>query len=172
MTTKLITALRTTANALEHGTFFYRWDSTSNCNCGALFCALSGVSSSDLCARIPSSLTGTKASWTTLVGQHCPITGIPNQALFRELFEHGLTQRDIVNLEYLEDAQVVARIPANDIIRASKIRGWFKRKVRQKLDYENKAHVVLYMRAWADLLTEEGAMDVVEPTREPQTAMA
>lgn len=44
MKTKLITGLRTAANALEQGTFYYTWAQRSSCNCGSLFCALTGKS--------------------------------------------------------------------------------------------------------------------------------
>src|ERR1051325_10387581 len=43
------------------------------------------------------------------------------------------------------------------------------KKDRDKLDYQNKKYVIAYMRAWADLLTEEGAMDVAEPAEVQHT---
>jgi hypothetical protein len=175
MKTKLITALRTAATALEDGTFFYKWTKQSCCNCGVLFCALTGKSAAELDDEIPELIEGGNATWKMLVGQHCPITGIPTQKLFRELLSYGLTQKDMVNLEYLSDSKVIARMKQEEPIRKEPQaqRKWYQlrapklnaemKKDRDKLDYQNKKYVIAYMRAWADLLTEEGAMDVAEP---------
>lgn len=155
MKTKLITALRTTANALEQGTFDYEWNNRARCNCGALFCSLTGRSAAELKRDMPDPMYGGTATWKILVGQHCPITGMPSEGLFREIYGHGLTQSDIVHLEFLSDPKVRERMDNK-----SKLR-WFGFK--PKTDHQDPAHVAAYMRAWADLLTEQGAMDVVEP---------
>jgi len=172
MKTKLITALRTAATAMENGTFYYEWNVPSCCNCGSLFCALTGKSAAELRAEIPKRIDKDEiGSWENLIGQHCPITGLPTQKLFRELFSYGLTQVDMTNLEYLRDAKVIARMNLNESVREEipARRKWYQmrtaaptvlvKNVRVKLDHENKEHVIAYMRAWADLLTEEGAMD-------------
>lgn len=173
MRTKLITALRATANALEQETFDYKWAEPSRCNCGALFCALTGKSA--VLLNVPNPKDGKYADWKKRVGQFCPITGIPEHELFKELFGYGLTQVDIINLEYLADPSVLARI--NLPIRVSKKKWWQRQTVQtnytEKVDYTNKEHVIAYMRAWADLLTEKGQMDGTrnnQPTVEQQLA--
>lgn len=178
MKTKLITALRTAASAIEAGTFNYRWDRTAQCNCGSLFCALTGKSAAEL--TVPPALVKEKdygPTWTVLVGQYCPITGMPTQALFKELFSYGLTQQDIVNLEYLNDPKVKARMNFHALVGNEpppelpkrKWYQWRKPATAQqklKLYYNNKHHVAAYMRAWADLLQEEGAQDVATKTEQ------
>lgn len=185
MKTKLITALRTTASAIEAGTFNYDWTKLAQCNCGSLFCALTGKSAAELKTKCPPQLsekhTGT---WKQLAGLHCPITGMPTQELFKELLSYGLTPQDIVNLEYLEDPRVKARMNLQklegneppDPLPPTK-RKWYQRLSRAvvaastpkpKLYYNNKNHVAAYMRAWADLLKEEGAMDAA-PSTTPET---
>lgn len=168
MKTKLITALRSTATALEDGTFHYSWRDQANCNCGSLFCALTGKSAADL--EVPEALLGANPTWETIIGQYCPITGMPTHELFRELFGYGLTQKDMINLEYLRDPKVIARINLKEVPARQR---WYqprtpKPNVREKLDCENKEHVIAYMRAWADLLTGEGALDVA--TKETEHA--
>lgn len=160
---------------MEEGTFYYEWSEPSCCNCGSLFCALTGKSAAELRAEVPDAIDGKGATWEELIGQHCPITGMPTQKLFRELFGYGLTQKDMINLEYLRDSKVIARIDLNESVREEipARRKWYQlrtpaptvlvKNVRVKLDHENKEHVIAYMRAWADLLTEEGAMDVAAP---------
>lgn len=176
MKTKLITALRTAASAMEEGTFYYEWSEPSCCNCGSLFCALTGKSAADLQSEIPETINDSEsATWKTLIGQHCPITGMPTQKLFRELFGYGLTQKDMLNLEYLSDRKVIARMNLHEIkqVEIPTNRKWYQRNPLPKnfrtenvpvlVNYQNKAHVIAYMIAWADLLTEEGAMDVAAP---------
>lgn len=165
MKTKLITALRTTATALENDTFFYEWQQPSMCNCGSLLCSLTGMSADQLKARIPAPVSGTSYAWTHLAGQYCPITGMPEQELFRKIMGYGLTVKDIVSLEYLENERVISRM---NITEEKRTGIWpFRRTITTKveeLDHKNKEHVIAYMRAWADLLTEEGALDI--PTSE------
>lgn len=171
MKNKLITGLRVAASAIENRTFHYEWREQSSCNCGSLFCALTGKSAVELSHMIPKSIRNTNATWETLAGQHCPITGMPTQKLFRELFGYGLILQDVVNLEYLRDPKVIARMNLSETVREEiqTKRKWYQREmpkptaiiknVRVKLDHENKEHVIAYMRAWADLLVEEGALD-------------
>lgn len=159
MKTKLITALRATANALEQGTFYYEWKWPQCCNCGSLFCALTGMSASELREAIPSCAKGIDVTWKNTTGQHCPITGI--------------TQKDIIDLEYLRNPEVVKRMGLKPTTKTTHMVWlWKKRKIKTvippKVNHTHRAHVIAYMRAWADLLTEEGAMDVPAQQTEPE----
>jgi len=129
--TKLITALRMTAKAIENKTFNYGFYRANTCNCGALVCALKGITPDDL--HIPGA-----GYWSARVSKFCPISGIPTHELFRELIGYGLTPESIVHLENLSDPEVLARMP--------KLLFGYRRSSRKS--------VVLYMRTWADLLTE------------------
>lgn len=151
MKTKLITALRIAAGALENKTFDYRWNRCHMCNCGSLFCALTGKSPEELSEMIPN--IGLQfRTWETLVGQHCPIAGIPTNKLFAELLGYGLSQLDIINLENLSDPKILAAMP--------------KRKFWQfGPNHKNSKDVIEYMRAWANLLVEEGRMDTAMPQK-------
>lgn len=153
MKAKLITALRITANALEQGTFDYSWDKRNKCNCGSLFCALTGRTPYKL-SMISPTITGKKAyTWANLVGEHCPIAGITKDKLFLQLQSYGLSPNDIVDLEYLKGNAVAQRMISK--------RPWYKRH-RKLIDHSNKYHAAEYMRAWAEILTEEGKQDHVE----------
>jgi hypothetical protein len=66
-----------------------------------------------------------------------------------ELFSYGLTQQDIVNLEYMYDERVKKRMRRN--------RPWYARWI--PINHESRMDTVRYMRAWADLLQEEGQLD-------------
>lgn len=85
-----------------------------------------------------------------MAGYHCPITGIPTHALFKELFSYGLTQVEIKDLEYLSNEKVLAKLGV------------------EKLRHNNQEDLIKYLYAWANLLVEEGQMDgKAGPTVEP-----
>lgn len=75
-------------------------------------------------------------TWQNVIGFYCPVTGIPNNELFRQLFQCGLNQRDLINLEYLDDREVLTRM-------AAKRRKLFPRKIK----YDYPEDVTDYMRA-------------------------
>lgn len=149
MKTKLITALRITANAIRNGTFPYKWIEQSSCNCGALFCTLTGKSPVEMTHLIPKAMKNADPTWSILAGQYCSVTGLPKHSLFKELFGYGLTIQDIYDLEYLKNAKVVDRVMA----KKSRWNRIFD------LSHVNKHDVADYMTAWADILTEEGQLD-------------
>jgi hypothetical protein len=173
MNTKLITALRTAANALESGMFQYSWANQAQCNCGSLFCALTGKAPADLKNQIPKCLnTSDNRTWTVLAGQYCPIAGIPTHELFKEVLSYGLTPQDIRDLEYLRNKAVVARMVITPETPPPRARGWWRLIVKKspaptsvEISYTNPRHVAAYMRAWAELLQEQGAMDVVSQSQ-------
>lgn len=149
MKTKLITALRATATALETMSFHYDWKKRTSCNCGSLFCALTGKSQSEL--PLPpeprKTILNQGPTWTESAGFYCPVTGKPNHELFVDLMGYGLLPCDIYNLEYLHDDKVLAKLGV------------------KKLNHTDRLDVIRYMRAWADLLTNEG-QDNIAPVPE------
>lgn len=131
----------------------------------------SGVSAAGLRTRLDKELGKLDGhTWTTIVGQVCPVTGTPNHDLFKTLYSYGLTALEIKQLEALDNPQVLERIPVEygpqgfwDLI--------FRRDPKVvEIERDNPKHLVRYLRAWADLLTEQGADDVVDPRKEPVTA--
>lgn len=160
MNTKLITALRMSANALEQGTIYYDWHKPYCCNCGVLFCALTGKSPVDLGAIRPRPIAGDSSTWQVLIGQYCPISGIPTHSLFKELFSYGLTQKDMVDLEFMRNPKVLARMkPRTETVRRWR-NLWAPVEV-PVIRYDSKVDLISYMRAWADILTEDGRQDQV-----------
>jgi len=110
MRTKLITALRLTAKAIEIGTFGYNWKKTDSCNCGALACTLTGMSAWQMRVAICDSMGDAGATWKEKVGRYCPITGMPANWILQVMCKAGMTPQDIVDLEYLRNPEVLKRI--------------------------------------------------------------
>jgi hypothetical protein len=201
MKTKLITALRTAATALENGTFAYDWSQPHSCNCGVIASVLTHQSSKKLQSQVPDI---PKPSWERIVQHHCPVTGLSENFVIRSMQEAGMTPLDIVQLEKLSNPKVVERMRLTRKITQSRQVGertetrmkqvpqsfWqrltcqpiVKREVSRQvpvMEYseveqpisptkDNKSHTIAYMRAWAELLTEEGQEDVAA---QPQSTL-
>jgi len=201
MKTKLITALRTAAKALEDGTFAYNWKYPQSCNCGIIASTLMNKSISQLeqdLHRIELPKGGgikTTHTWRNIISHHCPVTGLSTNSIIRSMQEAGMTQSDIVQLEDLSNPEVLKRmnlgtkpefkitgqklVPQKEPIPRS-FWQWLTRRPVQYREFEvaenvfghvdipvtpkreKKEHTILYMRAWADLLTEQGKEDCVE----------
>lgn len=171
MKTKLITALRLAATAIETRSFAYDYARNTTCNCGVLYCAIAGKSAEDLRLKLPR--VGNPTNWRKLAGEHCPITGVPTNEIFRTLTETGLTAQDIGELEECGNEKVLSRLNVK-LAPAPKnmLEKWLNRmgKNRTFAHYRDRDFVVKYMRAWADLLVEDGRLDVISPSKELQTA--
>lgn len=168
MKTKLITALRQAADAIEEGAFPYDFEKCQLCNCGSVICSLKGISPKELNAVIPK--IGRRAEWSERAGELCPISGMPTETLFAELYGYGLTPRDIVHLENLSDPRVLVRMETRTLRRNH----WFFRlfgiepvveTTPAKLNRDHPKHAVAYMRAWAGLLEEEEPLTPEESAR-------
>ncbi len=142
MKTKLITALKTSAKALESGQFPYDWHEQTACNCGVVICAITGRAPINLLAKRDEELISGK-TWRNFAGTVCPITGVPEHELFKQLFQAGFLPSDIHHLEFLSDKKILTR-------------AGFK-----SMNHKKKEALILYLRAWAELLIEEGAADSV-----------
>ncbi len=169
MKTKLITALRTCAKALEQGTFDYKWERPESCNCGILACSIMGKSIAEMATDLePMRKQVTQPNWRFLVGRFCPVTGIPQNEIFKALFEAGLSQSDIIELEELSNKKVLSRMTMQKAYKIETIKPSIfdaflgKKETVKKTEvnyYSSKENTIAYMRAWADILTEEGRLD-------------
>lgn len=129
---QLIDLLRRTASRLEGGAP-YQWGHLGACNCGHLAQEVTALSADELMRRAK----GHAAEWNELVVDTCRDSGLPFEWVIDQLMARGLEREDLAKLEYLSDRRVLARIPLE------------RRRVMQR---QNREDVVLYMRAWAELL--------------------
>src|ERR1044071_2387898 len=105
-TTALITGLRTAAASLRSGSF-YAWGHHGACNCGHLLQATTKLTKEEI---VTWAHTGT-GEWTELAQEACSVSNVPVNLLIAKLQQLGLTPSDIHNLEYLEDREVLNRLP-------------------------------------------------------------
>jgi hypothetical protein len=131
--TALIEGLRTAAAGLVNGNY-YAWGHHGACNCGHLLQATTQLTKEEI---VRYAHTGT-GEWTELAQESCEVTGAPINLLLKKLQQLGLTPTDIHNIEYLEDRDVLNRLPGGF--------RWLKRNVRE--------HVVMYFETMANMLEE------------------
>ena len=133
-TIALIEGLRKAAAGLVNGNY-YAWGHHGACNCGHLLQATTQLSKEEI---ITYAHTGI-GEWTELAQETCPVTDAPINLLLIKLQQLGLTPTDVHNIEYLEDREVLNRLPGGF--------RWLKRNVRE--------HVVLYFDTMANWLEEK-----------------
>ena len=131
---QLIDALRETARRLKNGAH-YAWGHHGSCNCGNLLQTVTDLSSREI---LMYSREGT-GEWTELAQEFCGVTDAPVDLLIGKLQKLGLTPSDIHCIEYLQDKQVLDRLPGGF--------RWLHRNVRED--------VILYMETMAEMLEEK-----------------
>lgn len=136
----LINALQTTADNLEHGAP-YQWGHMGSCNCGNLAQTITGYTKQEIHAQAMQKY----GDWNTQIQSYCPISGLHIDQIVRIMLEQGLTTSDLQHLERLSDPEILAQLPAQN----------------RNLKHNNKQHVVLYLRTWADMLHEKLVHDLV-----------
>jgi hypothetical protein len=132
--TFLINALRETARRLEAGAD-YAWGNHGSCNCGNLLQVITAMNRTEI-LRLAHTGIG---EWTELAEDYCGVSNIPVDQLIGHLMEAGLTPVDIHNIEYLEDREVLERLPGGF--------RWLQRNER--------ADVIVYLDTMADILEEK-----------------
>lgn len=131
---QLVADLRETAKRLKEGAH-YAWGSHGSCNCGNLLQVVTTLTKEEILKYAHTGI----GEWTELAEDYCGITDAPFSLMIYKLQQLGLTPTDIHNLEYLEDREVLNRLPGGF--------RWLKRNKRED--------VILYFEAFANLLEEK-----------------
>jgi hypothetical protein len=140
-TLELVSALRTTAARLSDATrATYKWSHFGQCNCGNLAQTVTRLTPKE----VYEAAFARAGDWGEQALEFCPTSGYPIDYVLARLFELGLEQGDVRHLERLSDDRVLKRLGI------------------PFLAHNQRENVVLYMRAWADLLEDalrkEGAL--------------
>lgn len=134
MNPDLLALLARTADRLERDTT-YQWGHMGQCNCGHLAQSITGLTG----AEIHASALVREGDWEEQANRYCPTSGLLIDTILATMFNLGLTRDDVRHLEKLSDPNVLRRLR----------RGYLQRNRRED--------VVLYLRAWRDLLAEKAA---------------
>jgi len=139
---ELIAALRETAKRLKNGAP-YAWGNHGTCNCGNLLQVVTNLSKEDILYYAQTGI----GEWTELAEEYCVVSNAPVAMLITKLLETGLTPTDIHNIEYLQDRDVLDRLPGGF--------RWLKRNQRDD--------VVVYLETFATLLEDKLLQQVEVP---------
>lgn len=137
-TIELIIALRSTAARLAEGAD-YKWSHFGQCNCGHLAQTVTHFTAKEL----QDAAFARAGDWKEQALEYCPTSGYPVDYVLTRLFELGLAPEDMGHLERLTDDRILRRLGV------------------QSLVYTRRDHVVAYMQAWADWLSERLAPEEV-----------
>ncbi|MCF8340867.1 MAG: hypothetical protein K9I82_07825 [Chitinophagaceae bacterium] len=132
--TVLIEALRTTAKRLNDGAT-YAWGNHGACNCGNLLQVITPLSRQDILQYAHTGI----GEWTELSEDFCGVTNAPVDMLLSKLQGVGLTPSDIHNLEYLDNREVLDKLPGGF--------RWLTKNVRED--------VIVYFETFANILEEQ-----------------
>lgn len=169
----LVTALRQTALRLERVATVYRWSHFAHCNCGHLAQTITGLAPTDIyeAARVREGDWGQQAAvsplrldrpdygdrpaldegaWEPEDRGVCTVTGSPIDLVLEQMFGLGLDREDIRHLERLSDPSVRRRLGSSTT----------------EFAHGDRANVVAYLRAWADLLEEALPARLATPAAE------
>ena len=132
--TVLIEALRTTAKRLSDGAT-YAWGNHGACNCGNLLQVITPLSRQEILQYAHTGI----GEWTELSEDFCGVTNAPVDMLLSKLQGVGLTPSDIHNLEYLDNREVLDKLPGGF--------RWLKKNERED--------VIVYFETFANILEEQ-----------------
>ena len=154
---RLVLALRETARRLEAPDVTYRWSHFAHCNCGHLAQTLTRLDPRTIYEAAfhrpgdwgdqavalgrPAFDLGDRpaldeGAWEPEDEGRCNVTGSPLGAILERMYAVGLEPDDVRHLERLSDADVLRRLGKNTV----------------GLPYGDRASVVSYLDAWADVL--------------------
>jgi hypothetical protein len=147
--TVLIEALRTTAKRLNDGAT-YAWGNHGACNCGNLLQVITPLSRQDILQYAHTGI----GEWTELSEDFCGVTNAPVDMLLSKLQGVGLTPSDIHNLEYLDNREVLDKLPGGF--------RWLTKNVRED--------VIVYFETFANILEEQllSGIDISQLIEETQ----
>jgi hypothetical protein len=128
--------LRATAQRLECENH-YQWGHMGFCNCGYLAQEINKLHPS----VIHNAAMTHSGDWREQLREYCPVSGLPMDQIIVHMEEAGFSIQDLINLERLEDQNVLRRAGVSH------------------LRHNHKADVVVYLRAWADLLEAQWITD-------------
>ncbi len=131
----LVEKLREAASNLEGGGK-YSWGHVSQCNCGHLAQCITPLKSEDIYRRAAASQL---SEWSEYANDYCPVSEAPIDFVIDAMFQVGMEQKDLHQLEYLSNICVLKALP-----------GGFR-----YLRKGNRGDAALYMRTWAGLLELE-----------------
>lgn len=131
---KLVRLMRKAVKQIASGAP-YQWGHMGSCNCGHLAQAITLRTKGEIHALA----LQRHGDWDQQLRDYCPQSGLPMDEVIDEMLAMGLTRQDLSNLERLSDPLILRSLPPD----------------RRYLRHNHREDVVLYLKAWAELLEQE-----------------
>nr|MBC7612836.1 hypothetical protein [Pseudopedobacter sp.] len=131
---QVIGAIQKTITRLEKSST-YQWGHMGSCNCGNLAQVITSLDK----AEIHKSAMRRHGDWNEQLIDYCPTSGLPIDHIINEMLAFGFTREDLSHLERLSDPEVLKVLP----------------KEKRYLKHNFKKDVVIYLKAWINLLEDE-----------------
>ena len=125
----LMEALKKTIKRLREDKSTYQWGHLGSCNCGHLAQTVTHLSKDEIHELAIRSLG---EDWSEKALDYCKGSGYPVEHILTQMMELGLSKRDIVSLEKLDDPQILRELP----------------EAERNLKKNKKEDVITYMEAW------------------------
>ena len=124
-----------TIESLENEDDRYNWGHLGRCNCGFLAKEVTKKSAKEI---HEAALAKKGEDWGVRVENFCPVSGYLIDDIISELFSVGLSPRDIVSIEKLNDPEILKLVPKG-----------------QKLEKGNRQDAISYMKAFREYIYRE-----------------
>ena len=131
---EIIETLRNAAQKIKESEN-YQWGHMGACNCGFLAQEVTKLTKAEIHRRAMER----HGDWTEHLNDYCPINGLPFDAIISELIAFGFDSSDLKHLEKLSDPNILQTISFAERI----------------LKHNVKQDVVVYLKAWINLLEDE-----------------
>ena len=112
---KLIAGLKLAITSLTNDTIKYDWTKFKHCNCGVVARTTLKYDNDTFKELVNAPFEAIREeedveglTWKNVVQSYCSVTGLSNFRVFRELEAAGMTNVDMVHLEYLSDPEILA----------------------------------------------------------------
>jgi hypothetical protein len=139
---EVIQVLRKTAKTIA-ASAQYQWGHMGACNCGFLAQEITQLNQAEIHRRA----LMRHGDWSEQLNDYCPMNGLPFDDIISGLIEFGFDSDDLKHLEKLSDPKIIRSLS----------------DAERTLTHNNKNDVILYIRAWANLLEEELVKDIHIP---------
>lgn len=141
-----ISILRKTAARLANSEH-YAWGHMGSCNCGHLAQEITQLSKTEIHAYAMQRY----GDWSTQVREYCVDSGLPIDWIIEQLLKEGFTTRELHELEWLENDQILKYLEGG--------KRWLARNKRDD--------VVAYLDAWANMLEGEMLLENLKEEVKP-----
>lgn len=132
---QLINALLETADRMSDPSINYQWTHQGACNCGHLAQTVTQLSR----AEIHAMALERAGDWSEHAVDYCPSSRYPIDHIIRTLLGLGLSTQDLVHLERLNNREILRAVDRQQL----------------PLKKNRREDVVLYLRTWASLLSQQ-----------------